>query len=370
MINLDNNRLTSLDALRGMSSIGVCFFFHYVHFTGAAYSSSTYPFGNVFFWFYKYGWLMVDFFFVLSGFVFSHMYRQRISEAKISFRKYAFFRFSRLYPLSILTLFIVLVLQYARRSAGMGFFIYQMNDAFNFFINIFFLQGIVSNGWSYNAPSWAISVQLLAYALFFLVIKYLNNRRLFVYLVLIAAGIHFREWNDSFLMVTNIARVLMGFFAGCMAHDVHRYITTVTDRKRAASALLKVACIGLILSVVIMSKLKGQTSVPKWTTVYTFAVFPQLILLAVNSRVLTYIFSFRPFKLFGDISFSIYLLHFPCQLFIVSIAQIAGIHVNYYSPWFFLFFFALTSTIAYVVYNTFEKKAQERLRELYDKKFA
>ena len=369
-VKSDAQRLISLDALRGISSIGVCFFFHYTHFTGTPYSADTFPFADLFFWFYKYGWLMVDFFFVLSGFVFCHMYRERIAAGKISFKKYAYFRFSRLYPLSLLTLIIVVILQFARHQAGLGYFVYQMNDLFHFVINIFFLQGIVSKGWSFNAPSWAISVQLLAYALFFFLIKYLNARRLFVYVVMIAVGLYFREWQDSFLMVTNMARVLIGFFAGCIAYDIHAYVSRISDKKRIVSIILETVCISVILYVLILCKIKGQTNVYKWTTLYTLAFFPSLILLSINSHALTYIFSFKPFKLFGDISFSIYLLHYPVQLLLVTIISLTGLAVNFYSPWFFIFFFILTSVLAYIVYNTFEKKAQEKLRELYDKKFA
>lgn len=79
---MERKRLSSLDTLRGMAAIGVSLFFHYVHFS----PQHGFPFSQKAYWFYHYGWSLVEFFFVLSGFVFSYVYKNQNAEKLISFR--------------------------------------------------------------------------------------------------------------------------------------------------------------------------------------------------------------------------------------------------------------------------------------------
>ncbi|MFC3771488.1 acyltransferase family protein, partial [Paenibacillus sp. GCM10012303] len=98
-MRLINNRLSALDSLRGIAAIGVAFFWHYQHFIPQSES----PFRSIAYWFYQYGWLLVDFFFVLSGFIFAYVYTEKIAGRTITFKQYSLLRVSRLYPLHIIT---------------------------------------------------------------------------------------------------------------------------------------------------------------------------------------------------------------------------------------------------------------------------
>jgi peptidoglycan/LPS O-acetylase OafA/YrhL len=101
-------RFYSLDVLRGVAALGVVLW-HWQHFffVGSrlgAYDASQAPLYSLAFIFYDKGWLGVDLFFSLSGFVFFWLYSARISEGSISTGRFAWLRFSRLYPLHLLTL--------------------------------------------------------------------------------------------------------------------------------------------------------------------------------------------------------------------------------------------------------------------------
>ncbi|MFY9600755.1 MAG: acyltransferase family protein, partial [Pseudolabrys sp.] len=56
--------------------------------------------------FSKFGYLGVDVFFVLSGFILSHVYRDGFNLAGL--RSYGVARFARIYPLHLVTLFMML----------------------------------------------------------------------------------------------------------------------------------------------------------------------------------------------------------------------------------------------------------------------
>ena len=161
-------RLSSLDSLRGFAAIGVALFYHYQHYIGISTYSGDYPFSSFGFWFFKYGWSLVDFFFVLSGFVFSYVYKEKIAQKKIGFKEYCFLRFSRLFPLHFVTLVLVAIFQCLRINTHLGYYIYSFNDTYHFVLNLFLVQSFgMDRGWSLNGPSWSISCEIVAYLIFF-----------------------------------------------------------------------------------------------------------------------------------------------------------------------------------------------------------
>ena len=85
-------KLLSLEGLRGIAAISVAFF----HFNNGSH------FNNIF---VSNAWLMVDFFFVLSGFVIALNYQNKLKNIHdlLVFQKKRFFR---LYPLHFIMLMV------------------------------------------------------------------------------------------------------------------------------------------------------------------------------------------------------------------------------------------------------------------------
>jgi peptidoglycan/LPS O-acetylase OafA/YrhL len=107
------------------------------------------------------GYLAVDVFFILSGFVMSLTYEHMFREHLFG-RGYAIFlirRLARIYPLYIVTVVAVAALNFAGLShswsGGFG----------NFLINVIMVQGW-GFGDSINSPTWSISTEFGAYLLF------------------------------------------------------------------------------------------------------------------------------------------------------------------------------------------------------------
>ena len=86
----EERRLEPLDALRGMAALGVAFY-HYQHFGGDA---RQYPWASIepAKWLYARGWMLVDFFFLLSGIVFTYKYFEPLIERKLSGKAFFFLR--------------------------------------------------------------------------------------------------------------------------------------------------------------------------------------------------------------------------------------------------------------------------------------
>ncbi|OYW42774.1 MAG: hypothetical protein B7Z45_01625, partial [Azorhizobium sp. 12-66-6] len=114
--------------------------------------------------------LFVDFFFVLSGFVVCHAYRDRLGDAP-SWRAFVVRRFGRLWPLhaSMLALFIAFIamvnlLPHPERFAfTLGPSEYS---AIAIPIHLLLLNAVDLHGMAWNAPSWSIGAEFYTYLLF------------------------------------------------------------------------------------------------------------------------------------------------------------------------------------------------------------
>jgi len=351
------NRLASLDFLRGFAAIGVAVFFHYVHFR-----PQSFPFSQKAYWFYNYGWSLVEFFFVLSGFIFSYVYKKQIAENSISLREYCINRFSRLYPLHFLTLMFVATIQFARYVGEKEYFVYPFNDVYHFLLNLFFLQsGWFDQGWSFNAPSWSIAVEVLAYLLFFLVIrKSSKNRYIFVYIAFILLGLTIKHTGLNIpLFNDRVARVLIGFFIGCLTYEFHCFINSQKVKIQRATTLV---LSGVLIYVVFLAVTFGHGILGQWHIVYVLLIYPLIIYLVLNIKLLDKAFSIKPLAYLGDISYSVYLWHFPVQLVVKTTDELFQLNLNYSSRLIFALIAFLILVVSVISYELFEKPVMRSIR--------
>ena len=120
------------------------------------------------------GYLGVDGFFVLSGFILAHVYTSRFDAGEPGlYRKFLLARLARIYPLHAVTLGIVA-----------GLFVFSVlafglvpNQPERFALREFVLHVLMLHGWGFsrmlawNYPSWSISAEWAAYLCFPLVYR-------------------------------------------------------------------------------------------------------------------------------------------------------------------------------------------------------
>jgi peptidoglycan/LPS O-acetylase OafA/YrhL len=113
----------------------------------------------------KAGVARVDVFFVLSGFVLTHVYWMR-TQAKFDFAAFLQARFARLFPLHLLALTVLLGLVGAAYLIGASSET-QGYTLQGFLANILLLQawGVEGSG-KWNFPAWTISAEFTGYLLF------------------------------------------------------------------------------------------------------------------------------------------------------------------------------------------------------------
>jgi peptidoglycan/LPS O-acetylase OafA/YrhL len=355
-------RLEPLDALRGIAAIGVAFY-HYQHFGG---DPNRYPWAQVEFaaWFYARGWMLVDFFFLLSGIVLTYKYLQPLAERKLRGRDFFFLRLSRIYPLHVASLVLCAAVQWRLMVIKSPPLIYPTNDAYHFVLNLFFLQnGTAEEGYSFNGASWSIATEVFAYVAFF-TITYRYGRQYVVAAagaVIVALCVYKARLSLPFANET-MARTMIGFFVGSLLFLAIR-------RAEAAGYARRLGVVALVVlgAIVVLANVAGydafvggtgfRTAVPHLLT-----IFPLVIVSALHVPPLARAMSVRPLTFLGDISYSVYLLHVPLQMVIISVLRARGVAIPTEDPRFLLGFLGALLLIASLTHRFFEVPARSWLR--------
>lgn len=106
------------------------------------------------------------------------------------------------------------------------------------------------------------------------------------------------------------------------------------------------------------TKIFGQ-----WDRVMPILVYPLLIISALNVFVLNRFFSLKPLTYMGDLSYSIYLIHFPVQLMMVTFLPMIGLVPDYTSWTGLATFMVTTIALASLSYHRVEKPMQNYIRK-------
>jgi peptidoglycan/LPS O-acetylase OafA/YrhL len=172
---IQNYRLHSLDALRTVAAFAV-FLAHWPeHFFSVKNFAQPFIRAPFYEWLsiaYINGASAVILFFCLSGFIFYWLYAEAVHTRGISFGRFAVLRLSRLYPLHLATLLLLIPLVLVDHAFLGTDFVYQNNDWYHFSLNLVFAQTWgIEGGYSWNGPSWSISVEIALYVLFFIVCR-------------------------------------------------------------------------------------------------------------------------------------------------------------------------------------------------------
>tara|TARA_A100001011_G_C14298329_1_gene839528 strand:+ start:89 stop:1102 length:1014 start_codon:yes stop_codon:yes gene_type:complete len=331
-----NNRIASLELLRFLASISVVIFHYKNVLVGTDYKLvAELPFNNLLNLLHIYGYYGVHIFFSISGFIFAYTYLDKDTSAKTFFVN----RFARLYPLHFLTLTIIIFLEFLdpiffnEYNQKNGIF----NDLYHFFLQIFFISywGL-ENGHSFNTPIWSVSVEIIMYIMFFLLIKSL---KLIVNFSIILLFLLLYKFSPIEIRYSEFAIL---FFSGVLIYQIIKF-------NRMKIQLL-ISLFILILSL--LGNFKILIFAP------SLVMFIVLIEKYVKKQI-------RPiFVNLGSITYSTYLIHYPILLVILVIGEKYPLmNQIYFNDLFFILFLTFLVLTSLLIFKYFERPLNKLLRK-------
>lgn len=349
--------LLGLEVMRFLCALSVLLW-HYQHFyvvgpatTALVHDPAVQPWSDWLAPLYGHGWLGVQAFWALSGFIFFWKYGQAVAEGRVAAGRFAWLRFSRLYPLHLLTLLAMLpLIAWYRAQTGQDY-VYTHNTVENFVLQLFLASDWAGrNEWSFNGPIWSISIEVLAYAVFYLLCRLGWVRPWQIGVMIAGMGAVYALKLTAHPLVL----CLFFFYLGGLTHAVWHWARQAGDRGQMA------------LNALVVAGLVGSTALAALGVLrpmfYMAALAPlgMLALLAVvhprSSRTAGWL------STLGHTTYASYLLHFPLQLLVANLSGADPSRLPLHSPWWLLGYLGVTFGLAVITYRWFEAPAQGWLR--------
>jgi peptidoglycan/LPS O-acetylase OafA/YrhL len=312
-MSVKSGYLSNLTPLRGLAAILVAVF----HFEMAI--GRFVPAGTTMF--FEKSYLMVDLFFVLSGFIMLHVYG-RVFDRVLQWgqvRHFLVARFARTYPLHLFSLLLLVVIVRYLTNWGNPPIVFEQPR--EILPNVFLLQAFgVCHIYNWNIPSWSISAEWGAYLLFpFLAVWISRQRKLAPVLLAIGVVVAWccieyvlprkNPLNPAIPVPHNLnttfdygwLRGVAGFSSGMIMYQLYRMsgVDRVMGRDAASVLILLLLVAGLHFAI---------------NDALVVVLFAALVLnFALNNGVLHRVCNNRVLQYLGDISYSIYLMQIFLQ---------------------------------------------------------
>lgn len=357
-----HNRLDNLVSMRGLAAWFVVFF-HSKKLLQSAYPQLS----HTLFDFIDQGYLAVDFFFVLSGFIIFINYHAKFF---INFRHNAltFYwnRISRIYPVHLFMLVAYLLLASAFLYLSSSRAMPPGYTAESFLQSLVLIQAWTGDSMSWNVPSWSISAEWFVYLLFpFIAVLFGKLVRSLATHFLIAAstlmllgGAYFFQGYETLGTALNsmaLVRALCEFLLGTIAGSLFIHHRTILANIR-----------GFIVSIVLaLCMVIFYFKPPNFSTI-PLLCFLLVAFLSVDTSVVSTALSNKLLVYLGEISYSTYIVHyFVYDVFKAGwVSESGQVSLSY-----LMASFAVVLILSAVMHRMLEVPAQRYLRVGFLKNF-
>lgn len=306
------------------------------------------------------GYLCVDFFFILSGYVIATSYDAKVAGG-LGVRRFFIIRTARLWPLVLLTTLIAFAVQTIRLRRDIP----ELS-------NVDLIVSLVANAlmlpspqspnevlFPFNGSAWSIFFEMAANLAYVGAFSYLSRGVLTLVitgsgLALAWTALYFNSLDVGMTQETflfGFPRVFFSFFLGVMLFRL-RDTFGFFARSSFLFLALFVAAALICIPKITFSRLDGAIDLA-----IVVCVFPIILLVAERTKLFGPLGSFAWF--FGGISYSVYLLQTPLMVAYSALPQLlVGSKVSAFVPWAGLIFILAMIQISYLCWVYFERPAQ------------
>jgi len=299
-------RIEQLTFSRFLAAFAVVFF----HF-----GKNIFPFSHPFLYFMvKEGGLSVGYFFILSGFVMMIAYGDR---QKINAADYFKNRVARIYPVYFIGILMVVAFTLIALR--------EIPSFYEIFLNIFAIQAwIPPKLMSLNFPGWSLSVEFFFYFMFPFLFNHFYQKKKFltIFIVVIVfwlASIWFFNWglkgNINMVNEKTTSNFLNGFPVLHLNEFMIGNLAGIYFREKLQNAYRNYDGAIFLIVIVFIILLKFQLPV-NYNNGFMAVIFvPFILFLSLNTGFITKLFNHKLLIYLGEISYSIYILHYPVFIF-------------------------------------------------------
>ena len=304
-----------LDGLRGVAALMVIFYHVFEAF-------ATSPIDQRF----NHGYLAVDFFFILSGFVIGYAYDDRWKT--MTTKDFIKRRLIRLHPMVVLGAVLGVIafcIQGCEKWDGTQVSISMVMLAL--LINLFLIPAVPGSGpeirgngemYPLNGPSWSLFFEYIGNIMYALFIRRMSTKALTALVVLAGIGLaSFAIFNfsgaghlgvgwtmEEYNLIGGFLRVLFSFSIGLLMSRVFKPIPV-----KGAFWICSLAIV-VLLSMPYVGNGEALWMNGIYDSVCAILIFPMLVYLGASGKT-TDKHSARICKLLGDISYPLYMVHYP-----------------------------------------------------------
>jgi len=260
---------------------------------------------------FKEGFLGVSFFFILSGFILSVNYVQKINERQISNREFWVARIARIYPLHLFTMFLALPPSFDEIFVDMGLWLSR------FFTHLFLVQSFVPNSdiyFSLNMPSWSISNEFFFYLMFPLLVVFYRLYHwgkwlllLFVLCIPLAIWLMPVAYTHKLFYINPFFRIA-DFILGILLYYLFKKVQNQSWTSSISTCTwLEWLSIGFFVLLFVFHK---QVPIQyRYSAYYWPAMLGIIFIFAFQVGFVSRLLSNSTMILLGEISFGFYMLH-------------------------------------------------------------
>lgn len=294
------HRYVALDSLRGICACMVLLY----HCSGPSHFQKLLT--------VQHGFLFVDFFFVLSGFVIATSYASRLANKDFPVTQFMWLRLWRVYPVHLVVLLCFLAFEIVFALAMSGAADRKPFEGGYSLDSLLYALALVQifagpEGAPWNGPSWSIAAEVWTYLLFAIAARYAFRWLLPVCIAIaLAAPIYLFSLSDRYINAMHdgaLVRCLFGFSLGVVAWYLAPRIQQIDLRFKWADSVFEVAAVALVIW---FTSLLGSGPT---TLAAPFLFFVTVIIFSRQRGVVSDLLLTRPLETLGTLSYSIYMVH-------------------------------------------------------------
>lgn len=350
-------RRNYIDVMKAFSAI-IIIIYHYRHLTIYDTSSAPLPFLVFLAIPYRYGAVVVELFFLLSGFLLIQNYLMSGKKAQ-SAQSFMGRKIIRLYPAFALTSFVCIALQLFSYYVTGDFVLNLGTNLCGIFLDLTLLKsGLFSSSVPLNVPAWFLTPLFMCYFLFWYLFygDEMSIDRKFIAagaLMLIGMATLLNQWDVAILNM-RMGRAFSSFFAGVLLGGYCAY----SNEHKLSRVLFGWGVVAVSLAMIKVD-LSGNLYV---STVFMFAA---LIFSLENSNYAEKILSNRVmraiWKPIHSLSYELFLTHYPLLTAIAVVNRTFDISYCFGTAWFFCGYI-LSCVLLAIVVKGLEKRMQSSLQ--------